>query len=70
MYLDGWNWKDAQLKADDGIHLNWPSAYHTSGWWAQPGSTSKNKNYTYFYTYLLLKLIYIYQKLFINSSII
>jgi len=45
MYLDGWNWKDAQLKADDGIHLNWPSAYHTSGWWAQPGSTSKNKNY-------------------------
>ena len=45
MYLDGWNWKDAQLKADDGIHLNWPSAYHTSGWWAQPGRTSKNKNY-------------------------
>ena len=45
MFLDGWNWEDAQLRADDGIHLNWPSAYHTSGWWAQPGSTSKNKNY-------------------------
>ena len=45
MFLDGWNWEDAQLRADDGIHLNWPSAYYTSGWWAQPGSTSKNKDY-------------------------
>ncbi|MEJ6749590.1 MAG: amidohydrolase family protein [Flavobacteriales bacterium] len=45
MHLDGWNWEDAQLKADDGIHLNWPSSFHTSGWWAEPGSTSKNKNY-------------------------
>ena len=24
MKLDGWNWEDAVLKADDGIHLNWP----------------------------------------------
>ena len=45
MFLDGWNWEDAQLRADDGIHLNWPSAYYTYGWWAQPGSTSKNKDY-------------------------
>ena len=21
----GWNWEDAALKADDGIHINWPS---------------------------------------------
>jgi len=45
MFLDGWNWADAQLRADDGIHLNWPSTYYTYGWWAQPGSTSKNKDY-------------------------
>ena len=45
MYLDGWNWEDATLKADDGIHLNWPSSFNTSGWWAEPGPTSKNKNY-------------------------
>ena len=45
MYLDGWNWEDATLKADDGIHLNWPSSFITSGWWAEPGKTSKNKNY-------------------------
>ncbi|MBX7225946.1 MAG: amidohydrolase family protein [Chitinophagales bacterium] len=24
MHLNGWNWEDAQLKADDGIHLWWP----------------------------------------------
>ena len=23
--LDGWNWEDATYKADDGIHLRWPS---------------------------------------------
>lgn len=23
MQLDGWNWEDAVLKKDDGIHLNW-----------------------------------------------
>jgi len=23
--LDAWNWEDAALRTDDGIHLNWPS---------------------------------------------
>jgi imidazolonepropionase-like amidohydrolase len=23
-YLDGWNWQDAVLKADDGVWINWP----------------------------------------------
>ena len=45
MYLDGWNWEDAQLKADDGIHLNWPSSYYSTGWWAEPGTTKKNNEY-------------------------
>ncbi len=27
--LDAWNWEDAAVKVDDGIHLNWPSSYHT-----------------------------------------
>ncbi|MGB3075352.1 MAG: amidohydrolase, partial [Chitinophagales bacterium] len=27
MQLDAWNWEDAQYKADDGIHLNWPSYF-------------------------------------------
>lgn len=24
--LDAWNWQDAAVKTDDGIHVNWPSA--------------------------------------------
>lgn len=25
MKLDGWNWEDAVLKADDGMHMHWPA---------------------------------------------
>lgn len=45
MALDGWNWEDAVYKKDDGVHLNWPEMYTTTGWWAEPGPTSKNKKY-------------------------
>lgn len=45
MKLDGWNWEDAVLKADDGIHINWPNMFTISGWWAQQGGVNKNKNY-------------------------
>ena len=27
MQLDAWNWEDAAYKADDAIHLNWPSFF-------------------------------------------
>lgn len=26
MATDGWNWEDATIHADDGIHVNWPDA--------------------------------------------
>jgi hypothetical protein len=45
MHLDGWNWEDAVLKSDDGIHLNWPNSYNHSGWWAEPGKSKRNKKY-------------------------
>lgn len=45
MALDGWNWEDAVYKADDGIHVNWPRKYQSSGWWAQPGPSSANPTY-------------------------
>lgn len=45
MYLDGENWEDSQLKADDGIHLNWPSSFYSTGWWAEPGEIKKNDDY-------------------------
>ncbi len=25
--FDAWNWEDATVKADDGIHMNWPNSY-------------------------------------------
>ncbi|MEL6864942.1 MAG: amidohydrolase family protein [Bacteroidota bacterium] len=43
--LDAWNWEDAAYKTDDGIHLNWPSIYRFTGWWAEPGEILKNKKY-------------------------
>ncbi|MCF8465288.1 MAG: amidohydrolase family protein [Flavobacteriales bacterium] len=45
MHLDGWNWEDAALKADDGIHVNWPNRFQRSGWWAEPGPTKANEKY-------------------------
>jgi hypothetical protein len=44
MNLDGWNWEDATLKANDGVHVNWPSYY--SGRWTENGVTyEKSKQY-------------------------
>lgn len=45
MHLDGWNWEDAILKADDGIHVNWPNRFKRTGWWAEPGPTKQNDKY-------------------------
>jgi imidazolonepropionase-like amidohydrolase len=28
MQFDAWNWEDALIREDDGVHLNWPSVYH------------------------------------------
>ena len=43
--LDAWHWKDAILKENDGIHINFPSTFKRSGWWAEPGSIEANKDY-------------------------
>lgn len=43
---DGWNWEDAVLKADDGVHLNFPNSIQKHGWWAEPEPSEKNNKYT------------------------
>jgi imidazolonepropionase-like amidohydrolase len=43
MQLDAWDPEAAVVKADEGIHLNWPGAYVRGGWWAEPGETSASK---------------------------
>jgi imidazolonepropionase-like amidohydrolase len=44
--LDAWNWKDALIKENDGIHMDFPSTFRRSGWWAEPGNIEANKEYS------------------------
>lgn len=42
--FDAWNWEDAVIKMDDGIHLNWPNTISPGRWWL--GESAKpNKKY-------------------------
>lgn len=45
MQLNGWNWQDAVLKADDGMWMSWPRQFYQTGWWAEPGVLKKNEEY-------------------------
>ncbi len=45
MGLFAWNWEDATLLKDDGIHVNWPRSMEGGGWWAEPKPKTRNKNY-------------------------
>jgi imidazolonepropionase-like amidohydrolase len=42
---EGWNWEDAVLKADDGIHINFPKTIQRNGWWAEPEASGKNTKF-------------------------
>lgn len=42
---DGWNWEDAVIKIDDGVHLNFPKSIQKNGWWAEPLPSDKNNKY-------------------------
>ena len=43
---DAWNWEDAAIKMDNGIHINWPNSFSRGRWWLgeDPG-LQPNKNY-------------------------
>ena len=45
--FDAWNWEDAAVKADDGLHINWPDSFRRGRWWRgeDPG-LKPNKEYT------------------------
>ena len=43
--LDAWNWKDATIKENDGVHLNFPLMSMKSGSWFEPGTNEANKEY-------------------------
>ena len=45
--LDAWNWEDAAIKYDQGIHLNWPSPYTFGRWWlGEDRGLKRNMNYS------------------------
>ncbi len=45
--FDAWNWEDAAIKIDDGIHLNWPNSFRRGRWWlGEPRGYQPNKEYT------------------------
>ena len=44
--LDAWNWEDASIKTDDGVHLNWPNTFTYGAWWDVDNQGAKpNKKY-------------------------
>ena len=44
--LDAWNWEDAAVKIDDGIHINWPNNFTNGRWWlGEPRGLRPNNNY-------------------------
>jgi len=45
MALDGWNWEDAAVKKDEGVHVNFPQTIQINGWWAEPQPATANKKY-------------------------
>lgn len=44
--FDAWNWEDATIKVDDGIHMSWPNNFTSGRWWLgeNPG-LKPNKDY-------------------------
>ncbi len=44
--FDAWNWEDAAVKVNDGIHLNWPQTFRQGRWWlGEPRGFQPNKDY-------------------------
>ena len=44
--FDAWNWEDAVIKEDDGIHINWPNSFTSGKWWeGEPRGMKPNKDY-------------------------
>ncbi|KQC33770.1 amidohydrolase [Nonlabens sp. YIK11] len=45
VHMDAWNWEDAAVRMDDGIHVNWPRSFARSGSWPNFGPIEPAKDY-------------------------
>ncbi|PTX43661.1 imidazolonepropionase-like amidohydrolase [Christiangramia gaetbulicola] len=44
--FDAWNWEDAVVKENDGLHINWPDSYQRGRWWrGEDPDLKANKEY-------------------------
>ncbi|MES2798664.1 MAG: amidohydrolase family protein [Bacteroidota bacterium] len=44
MAMDGWNWEDATILGEDGVHVNWPASI-TNKRWGNDTGMKKNEQY-------------------------
>jgi imidazolonepropionase-like amidohydrolase len=45
--FDAWNWEDASVKTDDGIHINWPKSFaYGNRWRGEDPGLKQNKKYS------------------------
>lgn len=43
--FDAWNWQDAVVEKDGGLHINWPASYRRGRWWEGETGIKANENY-------------------------
>ncbi|MCF4009010.1 amidohydrolase family protein [Rheinheimera sp. UJ63] len=43
MQLDGWNWQDALVQANVGLHVNWPRMGLQTGWWVRDSAEKQQE---------------------------
>ena len=44
--FDAWNWEDAAIKTDDGVHMSWPNPFSRGRWWlGEDPALKENKEY-------------------------
>jgi imidazolonepropionase-like amidohydrolase len=43
--LDAWNWEDAAVRMDDGIHVEWPRSFSRSGTYPDLGAIAPSEDY-------------------------
>lgn len=44
---DAWNWEDAAIEMDNGLHINWPNSFSRGRWWlGEDAALKPNKEYT------------------------
>ncbi|WP_214000663.1 amidohydrolase family protein [Arsukibacterium sp.] len=44
MQLDAWNWQDATVQSNVGLHVSWPRMSIQNGWWVRDSAEKQREN--------------------------